>query len=137
MAIRNRSTCLKFPFTTTNQTTNAEIGTEIYLCTPKSSMLAAMPANSAMMTVRFAKTNSAMTASVTRMPNCSRTRSPNPLPVTTPIRDDISWITARANVIRMSAHRRPYPSRAPTMEYVAMPPASLPAFPAMKPGPDH
>ena len=107
MAIRNRSTCLKFPFTTTSQTIKAETGTDKYLLTPKSSMLAAMPANSAMVTVRFANTKSAITARVTFTPNSSRTRSPNPLPVTTPMRADISWITARAKVIRTSAQSMP------------------------------
>ncbi len=107
--------CLKFPFTTTNQTTKAEGYGDILMHAEKlhtgrntgkfgDGML------------RFAMMKRTMTASVTRTPNCSRTISANPLPVTTPMRDDHFLDHGQGKVMRTSAHRRPYPSFAPMME---------------------
>ena len=61
-----------------------------------------MPANSAMMLVRFVSTSTAISRNVVRSPNSSRMRSDRPLPVTAPMREFISCVTTSSTVIGSS-----------------------------------
>ena len=93
------------PWTTMPQTTNAASGTTMYFDTPKSSKLLATPANSPMMLKKFVTNSASISTNVARSPNSSRMRSLRPLPVTAPIRDDISWMITSAIVIGIIVHR--------------------------------
>ena len=68
-------------------------------------------------------------------PNRSRIRSDRPCPVTTPSRAAISWTMARMTIVIGNSHSSDRPVVAPMTLYVVIPPASLPAIPAMSPGP--
>src|SRR5713226_900429 len=57
------------PRTTSTQTRNAAIGTEMYLLTPKISIAEATPANSASTLPRLTTSTAAITKNVTRKPN--------------------------------------------------------------------
>ena len=72
---------------------------------PNSSRLLATPANSAMMLPKFVKTSAIMSKNVTRSPNSSRIRSLSPLPVTAPMRADISCTTTSAIVMGIITQR--------------------------------
>ena len=65
-----------------------------------------MPANSAMVTVPLAISNTSMAKAVQRTPNSSRISSAKPLPVTTPMRATWSWTTISATVIGSMTHSR-------------------------------
>ena len=48
---------------------------------------------------KFVTNSATIRRNVARSPNSSRMRSLSPLPVTAPMRDDISWMTTSAMVI--------------------------------------
>ena len=77
----------------------------------------------------------AIANAVGRTPNRSRIRSDRPCPVTTPRRAAISWTIASTTIVIGNSHSSENPLWAPMTLYVVMPPASLPAIPAMRPGP--
>jgi len=85
-------------------TTNAASGTTMYFDTPNSSKLLATPANSPMMLKKLVTNSAIISRKVARRPNSSRIRSLSPLPVTAPIRDDISWMITSAIVIGIIVH---------------------------------
>ena len=95
--------------TTIDQTRTAAAGTDTYLLTPNISMLAATPANSAVVVQRLAIMKPRRRTTVGLTPKRSRMRSARPLPVTTPIRAHISCTTNRAKVMGMRSQRREYP----------------------------
>ena len=113
----------------------ATIGTVTKRGTPKISSAAAAPANSATTFDPLAMSRTTMAKSVQRMPNSSRIRSPRPWPVTAPMRAAISRTTTSITVVIGRIHNIRRPVSAPSTLYVAMPPASFPARPAIKPGP--
>ena len=76
----------------------------MYFDTPKSSRLLATPANSAMMLPKLVTISASIRKNVTRKPNSSRMRSLSPLPVTAPMRDDISCTITSAIVIGIIVH---------------------------------
>jgi len=82
----------------------AATGTTMYFETPNSSKLLATPANSDTTLPKLVTTSAIISRNVARKPNSSRMRSLNPLPVTAPIRDDISWMTTSATVMGIIVH---------------------------------
>ena len=87
------------PCTTSAHTKNAASGTTMNFEMPNSSRLLATPANSATMLPKLVTTSASIRKKVTRKPNSSRMRSLSPLPVTAPMRDDISCTTTSAMVV--------------------------------------
>ena len=71
----------------------------MYFEAPNSSKLLATPANSPTMLKKLVTKSATISRNVARSPNSSRMRSLSPLPVTAPMRDDISWMTTSAMVI--------------------------------------
>jgi len=63
-----------------------------------------MPANSAITLVKFVSTSAIIRKNVVRNPNSSRIKSERPLPVTAPMREDISCVTINNSVMGMSVH---------------------------------
>ena len=94
-----------------------------------------MPANSATTLVPFAMMRTIIARTVQRTPKRSRMRSERPCPVTSPMREHISWITPRPMLATSRSHSSEKPNSAPTEEYVVTPPASFPANPVITPGP--
>ncbi len=80
------------------------MGTETYLLTPKSSMPAAIPANSATLVAALLVSSASIAHMVGRMPNLSRMSAEKPLPVTAPMRAAISCTTTSENVITKIIH---------------------------------
>jgi hypothetical protein len=78
------------PLATRNHTPIAEIGTAMYLLTPKMSMDPATPANSVVVLAMSATRSPAKMRAVIFTPAFSRMRSASPLPVTMPMRAFIS-----------------------------------------------
>src|SRR6185312_6716219 len=130
------STLLYCPLTTSSQTNIAVSGTEINLDTPNSSRLMATPANSPTTLPKLTMIRPIIMKKVIRNPNSSRIRSLRPLPVTAPIRADISCTTISASVVGMIVHSSRWPNCAPAAEYVQMPFGSLSTFAVIKPGPN-
>src|SRR5947209_1892431 len=97
-------------------TTNAATGTTMYFDTPNSSKLLATPANSETTLPKLVTISASISQNVTRNPNSSRMRSLNPLPVTAPIRDDISCTTTNDTVIGIIVQSSEYPNCAPASE---------------------
>ncbi len=87
------------PRTTSSQTTTAAIGTDTWTGTPASPSAAPTPTNSEMEIPKFASRTAEVEKSDQRGPYCSRISSARPLPVTAPIRADISCTTMRLIVI--------------------------------------
>ena len=92
--------------TTISHTTTAMIGTAMIRGMPNNSLAAAMPANSAMVTVPLATSSTIMAKAVHLTPNSSRISSAKPLPVTTPMRATWTWTTISARVIGPISHSR-------------------------------
>ncbi len=78
----------------------------MYRLSPKSSALAAIPANWAAVVPKLAKNSPSMMKNVSRTPKRSRMRSVRPLPVTAPIRAAISCTSASPRVIQSRIHRK-------------------------------
>ncbi len=76
----------------------------MYFETLNNSSALATPANSATILPKFVTTRASIRKKVTRKPNSSRIRSLKPLPVTAPIRADISWIITSAMVVGIITH---------------------------------
>jgi hypothetical protein len=76
----------------------------MYFEMPNSSKLLATPANSLTTLPKFVTISAIISRNVTRSPNSSRMRSLSPLPVTAPMRDDISCTTTSAIVIGIIVH---------------------------------
>ncbi len=82
----------------------ADRGTTMNFDTPNSSKLLATPANSLAIFPKLVATSASIRMNVMRSPNSSRMRSLNPLPVTAPMRDDISCTITSATVIGIMVH---------------------------------
>lgn len=80
------------------------MGTEMYFVTPKISIDAATPANSATVFAMSTTRPASITKNVDRKPNSSRIKSESPFPVTTPMRAHISSLTYSAMAIGISDH---------------------------------
>ena len=76
-----------------------------------------------------------MASAVRRMPKRSRMSAANPLPVTAPMRVAVISTTMSSTHMMGMTHSVAKPNFAPTVEYVEMPPASLPAMAVTMPGP--
>jgi len=107
----------------------------MYRLTPKISMAAAIPANSAIVVAALLASSMSIARKVGRTPKRSRMSAAKPLPVTAPILPAISWTITKLGVIASIIQSIVYPYRAPATEYVEMPPESFPAEAAMMPGP--
>src|ERR1700722_11773813 len=118
-----------------SQIPTAAIGTETCVGTPASPRAAPIPTKSEMQMPRLAITTADVASTDQRMPYSSRISSARPLPVTTPMRAASICTRPSEIVIRTIVHSSSYPYLAPTDEYVAIPPASFPAFAAISPGP--
>jgi len=92
---------------TSNHTTTPAMGTAMYLLTPKSSMPAAMPANSESVAAPLSMSTAIMARAVKRTPNCSRMSDASPLPVTAPMREAPSWTMASITIMMGMIHRVP------------------------------
>ncbi len=113
----------------------ASTGTDACGGMPARSSAAPAPTKSEMQMPRFATSTALVASTDQRIPYSSRTSSARPLPVTTPMRAASFCTIASEIVISRIVHSSSYPYLAPTEEYVAMPPASLPALAAIRPGP--
>ena len=87
-----------------SQTITAQIGTAMYLGTPNSPMLPAMPINSPTTLPKLVMRMPSIMRNVIRRPYSSRIRSLKPLPVTAPMRAHISCTTIRAMVVGIIVH---------------------------------
>ena len=111
------------------------MGTETYFGTPNISMPDAMPANSEKVVATLPMSSANIASAVRRMPKRSRIRAAKPLPVAAPMRDAVVCTTmSRMHMMGMT-HSVVNPNFAPAVEYVEMPPASLPAIAVTMPGP--
>ena len=118
-----------------SQTVTTAIGTETYFETPNISMPDAMPANSENVVATLPTSRANMASAARRMPNRSRMSAAKPLPVVAPMRLAVVCTTmSRMHMMGMT-HSVVKPNFAPAVEYVEMPPASLPAMAVTMPGP--
>src|ERR1700680_1149467 len=124
------------PKITTDQIPTAARGTATYRETPKISNAAPIPANSDTTSPRFATTRHTTANVAVRSENCSRISETRPSPEYAPRRADISCTTTSATVTSTIKNSMRYANCDPDDAYVAIPPASLPAFAAMTPGPN-
>ena len=77
----------------------AATGTEKYLLTPKSSMPAATPANSESVVEVLATSRASIANAASRTPKFSRMSEESPLPVTAPMRAQVSCTMMRRTVM--------------------------------------
>ena len=91
------------------QVASAETGTETYTGTPKSLRPEAMPANSDTLTAKLDTHRLSIAMAEMRMPNFSRMREANPLPVAQPMRAAVSCTTMSRRHIRGTVHSWPKP----------------------------
>ena len=95
----------------------------------------AMPANSENVVATLPTSSASIANAVSRMPKRSRMSAANPLPVTAPMRVAVISTTMSSTHMMGMTHSVAKPNFAPTVEYVEMPPASLPAMAVTMPGP--
>ena len=95
----------------------------------------AMPANSLKVVEVLPISSTSIASAVSRIPNFSRIRAANPLPVTTPILAAVPCAIIRRTHIIGMLQSVANPKLAPAVEYVAIPPASFPAIAVIIPGP--
>jgi hypothetical protein len=86
-------------------TSVAPTGTAMKRLTWKSSIAAAIPANSAAVVPRFATTSKPIAIAAVFAPNRSRISAASPLPVTRPIRAPTSCVTRSAQPATSVSHR--------------------------------
>src|SRR5260370_262988 len=107
--------------TTINHTTTAMSGTLTSRGMSNRSPAAAIPANSAIVTVLLATISTNIANADHLTPNSSRIRSPHPFPATTPMRATMIWTPISAMVIGPITHSCQHPYRPPLTPYQPLP----------------
>lgn len=95
----------------------------------------AIPANSLKVVEVLPINKTSIAKAVHLIPNLSRIKAEKPLPVTTPILAAVPCAIIKSIHIIGIVQSVENPKFAPAIEYVAIPPASLPAIAVMIPGP--